>query len=178
MLAATLLLTYEDEEQAFWVLHCIVERLLPDDFFAPSLLGSRADQLVLADLVAAHLPKIAQHLAALQVDLTALTFGWFLSLFTDCLPVETLFRVWDVLFVEGHDVLFRVALAVLKLNEAEICGCESVGDLFSAIGGMTSRLWSADKLVALQHSFKQAVRAKDVQALTEKRTAELQEMDE
>ncbi|CAK9779640.1 TBC-domain-containing protein [Cutaneotrichosporon oleaginosum] len=179
MLAATLLLTYEDEEQAFWVLHCIVERLLPPDFFAPSLLGSRADQLVLSDLVSTHLPKIAAHLSALQVDLTALTFGWFLSLFTDCLPVETLFRVWDVLFVEGHDVLFRVALAVLRLNEAEICACESVGDLFSAIGGMTSRLWSAEKLIAMQHGFKQGVKAKDVASLTEKRTAELVgEMDD
>ncbi|GMK58448.1 hypothetical protein CspeluHIS016_0504800 [Cutaneotrichosporon spelunceum] len=179
MLTATLLLTYEDEEQAFWVLHCIIERVLPPDFYAPSLLGSRADQLVLSDLVTAHLPKISQHLTALGVDLTALTFGWFLSLFTDCLPVETLFRVWDVLLVEGHDVLFRVALAVLKLNEAEICACESVGDLFSAIGGMTSRLWSADKLVSLQHGFKRAVQAKGVLALTEKRTAELQgDMDD
>ncbi|BEI79922.1 hypothetical protein CcaverHIS002_0104510 [Cutaneotrichosporon cavernicola] len=178
MLTATLLLTYEDEEQAFWVLHCIIERLLPADFYSPSLLGSRADQLVLSDLVTAHLPKISQHLAALGVDLTALTFGWFLSLFTDCLPVETLFRVWDVLLVEGHDVLFRVALAVLKLNEADICACESVGDLFSAIGGITSRLWSADKLVSLQHGFKRAVQTKDVLALTEKRTTELQgEMD-
>lgn len=166
-------------EQAFWVLHCIIERLLPADYYAPSLLGSRADQLVLADLVTQHLPRVANHLANLGVDLTALTFGWFLSLFTDCLPVETLFRVWDVLFVEGHDVLFRVAIAILKLNEAEICACESVGDLFGAISGMTSRLWSADKLVALQHSFKQAIRRNDVQALMDKHAAALQgEMDD
>lgn len=160
-------------EQAFWVLHCIVERLLPPDYYAPSLLGSRADQLVLTDLVAQHLPRLAAHLTSLGIDLTALTFGWFLSLFTDCLPVETLFRVWDVLFVEGHDVLFRVAIAILKLNEAEIIACESVGDLFGAISGMTSRLWSADKLVALQHSYKQAIRRSEVQSLTEKYVVEL-----
>ena len=54
------------------------------------------------------------------MDLSSITFGWFLSLFTDCLPVEvssnayqvgianiqTLFRVWDVFFVEGHDVSY------------------------------------------------------------------------
>lgn len=161
------------------MLHCIVERLLPADYYAPSLLGSRADQLVLTDLVAQHLPRVSAHLTGLGIDLTALTFGWFLSLFTDCLPVETLFRVWDVLFVEGHDVLFRVAIAILKLNEAEICACDSVGDLFGAISGMTSRLWSADKLVALQHSFKQGIRHSEVQTLMEKHTAGLQgEMDE
>lgn len=173
MLAATLLLTYTDEEQAFWVLHCMVERLLPPDYYAPSLLGSRADQAVLADLVATHVPRVTAHLAKLGVDLTVITFGWFLSLFTDCLPVETLFRVWDVLFVEGHDVVFRVALAILKLNEAELVACEGVSELFAVVSGMTGRLWSADKLVALQHGFKAAVR-REVGPLREVRTAELQ----
>lgn len=60
-----------------------------------------------------------------------------------------MFRIWDVFFVEGHDTLFRVALAILKLNEAEICLTESAGDLFVFVSGMTSRLWAADKLIAV-----------------------------
>lgn len=88
MLAATLLLTHADEEQAFWALSAMIDRLLPTDFYSPSLLASRADQLVLADLVEAHLPRISATLSELGVDLASITFGWFLSLFTDCLPVE------------------------------------------------------------------------------------------
>jgi hypothetical protein len=145
----------------------MIERLLPADFYSPSLVGSRADQAALADLVVQHVPRVAVHFAELGVDLTSVTFGWFLSLFTDCLPVETLFRVWDVFFVEGHAVLFRVAVAVLKLNEAELCATDSVPDLFTFIGGMTARLWSADKLIALQHSYRSAMRDADVQALVE-----------
>lgn len=93
----------------------LIDKLLPADFYAPSLLASRADQRVLQELVAQYIPKLDQHLISLGVDLASVTFGWFLSLFTDCLPVEvgpgaciadvqTLFRVWDVFFVEGHDV--------------------------------------------------------------------------
>lgn len=88
MLAATLLLTHTEEEQAFWVLSCMIDRMLPRDFYTPTLLGSRVDQMVLQDLVSAHLPKVASHLKELGVDLASITFGWFLSLFTDCLPVE------------------------------------------------------------------------------------------
>ena len=88
MLAATLLLTHTEEEQAFWVLCCMIDRMLPQDYYTPTLLGSRAVQLVLQDLVTVHLPKIAGHLGELGVDLASITFGWFLSLFTDCLPVE------------------------------------------------------------------------------------------
>lgn len=174
MLAATLLLTHTDEEQAFWVLHCIIERLLPQDYYTPTLLGSRADQRALADLVAQHVPRVAAHLDKLQVDLASVTFGWFLSLFTDCLPVETLFRVWDVFFVEGHDVLFRVAIAILKINETDLLACDSVGDLFTFISGMTSRLWGADKLIALQHSYKSVIRHADIQALYDKAVVGLQ----
>jgi hypothetical protein len=152
----------------------MIERLLPADYYSPSLEGSRADQLALADLVTQHVPRVAFHLNALGVDLTSVTFGWFLSLFTDCLPVETLFRVWDVFFVEGHAVLFRVAIAILKLNEAELCATESVTDLFSFISGMTSRLWGADKLIALQHSYKSAMRDPAIQALVERYAGELQ----
>jgi len=113
MLAATLLLTHTDEgecdtaaplpearlscssgrarliaEQAYWTLLAIVERLLPPTFFSPTLLASRADQAVLAELVKQLLPKVHDKLANLGVDLASVTFGWFLSLFTDCLPVE------------------------------------------------------------------------------------------
>ncbi|OWZ43504.1 hypothetical protein C351_02880 [Cryptococcus neoformans c8] len=168
MVAATLLLTHSDEEQAFWILICIIDRLLPANYFSPSLVGSRADQLVLSQIVAQILPKLHAHFLALGVDLASITFGWFLSLFTDCLPVETLFRVWDLFFVEGHDSIFRVAIAILKINEIEICNCKTVGDLFSFISTMTSRLWAADKLISLQHNFKPIIRHTDIAARCEK----------
>lgn len=90
LVASTLLLVFADEEEAFWVLCAIIERILPEDFFAPSLLPSRACPLVLLDFVKEHLPKLYAHLRDLGVDLTAICFSWFLSLFTDCLPVEVI----------------------------------------------------------------------------------------
>jgi len=88
LVTSTLLLVFANEEDAFWVLCAIIERILPEDFFAPSLLPSRACPLVLLDFVKEHLPKLYAHLTVLGVDLTAICFSWFLSLFTDCLPVE------------------------------------------------------------------------------------------
>ena len=88
LVASTLLLVHADEEEAFWVLAALVERILPDGFFSPTLLPSRACPLVLLDYVQEGMPKLAAHLAALSIDLPAICFSWFLSLFTDCLPVE------------------------------------------------------------------------------------------
>lgn len=88
LVTSTLLLVHADEEEAFWVLAAIIERLLPEDFFSPSLLPSRACPLVLLDYVQELTPKLHAHLTDLGVDLGAICFSWFLSLFTDCLPVE------------------------------------------------------------------------------------------
>lgn len=92
LVTSTLLLVYGNEEEAFWVLSAIIERILPGDFFSPSLLVSRACPMVLMDFVRDHLSTLHSHLTELGVDLPAICFSWFLSLFTDCLPVEVCFQ--------------------------------------------------------------------------------------
>lgn len=150
LITSTLLLVHADEEEAFWTLCAIVERLLPEDFFSPTLLPSRACPLVLLDYVQEHLPKLHAHLKQLEVDLAAICFSWFLSLFTDCLPVETLFRVWDVFLVDGLDVLFRVALAILRSNELELLKCKSIPAVYVALENLPTRMWEAEKLLQLE----------------------------
>lgn len=88
MVAAMLLLIYEDEELAYWTFVSLIQNLLPKDWFTPSLQGSMTEQAVLADLVLEFLPKTDAHFAELGLELSAVTFGWMLSLFTSCLPIE------------------------------------------------------------------------------------------
>ena len=42
---------------------------------------------------------------------------WFICLYSEVLPVETVLRIWDAIFYEGNKILFRVALGLLKLNQ-------------------------------------------------------------
>src|SRR5258707_940237 len=118
LVASTLLLVHADEEEAFWVLAALVERILPEGFFSPTLLPSRACPLVLLDYVQEYMPKLAAHLAELGVDLPAICFSWFLSLFTDCLPVEVtccFSLVFVVLTVVKRGVFFFFLLCFLAV---------------------------------------------------------------
>lgn len=173
LITSTILLVHADEEDAFWMLAAIVEKILPEDFFSPSLLPSRACPLVLLDYVVEHLPKLHTHLMELEIDLGAICFSWFLSLFTDCLPVEvrfllklkmptwtdylphfnaqTLFRVWDVFLVDGLDVLFRLAFGILRKNEQELLACESIPAVYVALESLPTRMWEADKLLQVRN---------------------------
>ncbi|KAI0636302.1 TBC-domain-containing protein [Trametes polyzona] len=176
LVTSTLLLVHADEEEAFWVLAAIIERILPEDFFSPSLLSSRACPLVLLDYVRDLMPKLSAHLNELGVDLGAICFSWFLSLFTDCLPVETLFRVWDVFMVDGMDVLFRIAFAILRTNEQELMRCSSIPAVYVALESLPNRMWEADKLLQAEAELRSTIIHADIVKRREAHIAQLREV--
>ncbi|KAJ5894843.1 hypothetical protein N7495_006534 [Penicillium taxi] len=96
LIAASLLLIMPTAEDAFWILTSMIEIILPQHYYDHGLLASRADQVVLRQYISDLLPKLSAHLEELGIELEALTFQWFLSVFTDCLSAEALYRVWDV----------------------------------------------------------------------------------
>ncbi|KAL4779538.1 hypothetical protein BJX76DRAFT_340451 [Aspergillus varians] len=96
LIAASLLLITPTAEDTFWLLTSMIEVILPKHYYDHGLLASRADQVVLRQYISQVLPKLSDHLDSLGVELEALTFQWFLSVFTDCLSAEALYRVWDV----------------------------------------------------------------------------------
>ncbi|KAI9893366.1 MAG: hypothetical protein M1814_006662 [Vezdaea aestivalis] len=168
LIAASLLLALPSAEDAFWILCAVVETLLPPRYYDASLLASRADQLVLRRYVRELLPALDKHLDGLGVALEALTFQWFLSLFTDCLSAEALYRVWDVLLCEPAgspgSFLFHVALALLKLNERQLLGCDTPAKAYGYINHeITNHAISIDGLVQASEALKKVVKKADVE---------------
>ncbi|KAI1471152.1 TBC-domain-containing protein [Daldinia caldariorum] len=166
LIAANLLLIMPSAEDAFWVFVSIIERILPQGYYDHSLMASRADQHVLRQYVSQILPKLSQHLDALSIELEALTFQWFLSVFTDCLSAEALFRVWDVVLCinDGSTFLFQVALALLKLNERQLLQCDTPAAIYTYINHqMTNHAISIDGLIQASEGLRRVVRREDVE---------------
>ncbi|KAL7623714.1 hypothetical protein AAE478_005267 [Parahypoxylon ruwenzoriense] len=166
LIAANLLLIMPSAEDAFWVFVSIIERILPQGYYDHSLMASRADQQVLRLYVGQVLPKLSQHLEALSIELEALTFQWFLSVFTDCLSAEALFRVWDVVLCinDGSTFLFQVALALLKLNEQQLLQCDTPAAIYTYINHqMTNHAISIDGLIQASEGLRRVVRREDVE---------------
>ncbi|OQS06072.1 hypothetical protein THRCLA_01868 [Thraustotheca clavata] len=136
---AAVLLVYMGEEEAFWVLACIIEDLVPE-YHTKSMLGSRVDQYVFQALVTQKLPHVAHHLNQLNVHLTPLTFKWFLCLFVNTLPLETTLRIWDVFFSEGSKVIHRIGLTLLKLHADAILACDEAFDVYEVLKFSTESL--------------------------------------
>ncbi|KAG9242830.1 rab-GTPase-TBC domain-containing protein [Calycina marina] len=167
LITACLLLIMPTAEDAFWMLASIIEKILPNNYYDNSLLASRADQQVLQQYVAEILPKLSTHLHDLSIELEALSFQWFLSVFTDCLSAEALFRVWDVLFCtnDGSTFLFQVALALLKLNEQQLLQCSTTASIYTYLNHqMTNHAISIDGLIQASEGLRKVVKREEVES--------------
>lgn len=171
LITANLLLIMPSAEDAFWILATIVEQILPQGYYDHSLMSSRADQQVLRQYVSTVLPKLSAHLDLLSIELEALTFQWFLSVFTDCLCAEALFRVWDVVLCtnDGSTFLFQVALALLKLNESNLLQCDTPAGVYTYINHhMTEHAISIDGLMQASEGLRRVVKREDAEQRRDK----------
>ena len=105
-IAGLLYLTTRDEDSSFWLLKVLCERILPD-YYTQSMPGLLTDLKVLARLARREVPAVAAHIERLQMPWALFCSKWFVCLYCEVLPVETVLRVWDTVFYEGSKILFR-----------------------------------------------------------------------
>lgn len=80
--------------------------------------------------------KLIRYVMIPGLPWAVITTKWFVCLFAEVLPIETVLRIWDCLFYEGSKILFRVCITLIKSNRATILSCNdftSLAECFKAI---------------------------------------------
>lgn len=146
---AAIALLFLNEEDAFWCLVAIIERLMPGGYYKPSLIDAHVDQRVLKDLLLIKLPRLHAHLETHSIDLSMFTFGWFLTVFVDEAPVPMYLRIWDAFLFEGNKVLFRFALAFLKDAESDLLGLQDSLSIHCHLRLIGQRITSVSRIAEI-----------------------------
>ena len=138
-IVAAALLIFASEEQAFFLLGALCDRLLPG-YYSKDMYGTLLDQKVFEALVEKTMPVLWEHLLKSDVNLSVVSLPWFLSLYINSMPLVFAFRVLDVFFLEGPKVLFQVGLAILRINGEELLDVSDDGSFISILKHYFSRL--------------------------------------
>ncbi|XP_024359488.1 uncharacterized protein [Physcomitrium patens] len=145
---AALLLLLMPEEDAFWTLTSLIDGYF-EGYYTEKMAEAQIDQLVFASLVFDHIPELADHLKAVDVEVSWFSGAWFLSIFVNVLPWESVLRVWDVLLYEGdRSMLFRTAMALLKTHADELIQRDNEGVL-SLLQSMGETAFDSNELIIL-----------------------------
>lgn len=135
-IAGYLLIITRDEEKSFWLMEALLGRILPD-YYTPAMLGLKTDQEVLGELVKLKAPGVWQAMGQQNVMWSLVVSRWFICLYIDVLPVETVLRIWDCLFYEGSKILFRVALTLILHDQVVIQQAPSLPDICQSFKDVT-----------------------------------------
>ncbi|CAB5186600.1 unnamed protein product [Rhizophagus irregularis] len=108
-IVASAILIYMSEEQAFWTLSVLCDRLIPG-YYSTSMYGAILDQIIFEHYVQNKMPLLYEHFQNVDVQLSVACLPWFLSLYINSMPLLFAFRVLDCFFMEGPRVLFQIGL--------------------------------------------------------------------
>ncbi|GAA5867063.1 hypothetical protein JCM3774_004375 [Rhodotorula dairenensis] len=118
-----LLLNMPDEE-AFCVLVRLMNAYDLRSHYTPNMPGLQLRLFQFDRLVEELVPSVFLHLLRQGVKSSMYASQWFLTLFGYRLPLELVSSVFDLVFAEGVEALFRFAVALLKRNEAYLLTLE------------------------------------------------------
>ncbi|KNC97518.1 uncharacterized protein SPPG_09430 [Spizellomyces punctatus DAOM BR117] len=160
---AGMMLMHMPPEESFWLLVSTLEKHLKN-FFTPVLLQLRMDAAVFEVLLHKTSKRLAVHLDKQEVPPLMYITQWFLTLYTTTLPWDTVLRVWDMLYCEGVKPLFRIGLAILRVNRDTLLKqCPTNAEILSLLLHLPRDKLEADHLV--EASLRVKIRRADIDHL-------------
>ncbi|XP_016048139.1 ecotropic viral integration site 5 protein homolog isoform X3 [Erinaceus europaeus] len=124
-----LLLMQMPEEEAF----CVFVKLMQDyrlrELFKPSMAELGLCMYQFECMIQEHLPELFVHFQSQSFHTSMYASSWFLTIFLTTFPLPVATRIFDIFMSEGLEIVFRVGLALLQMNQAELMQLDMEGML-------------------------------------------------
>ncbi|XP_026825677.1 TBC1 domain family member 1 isoform X2 [Ooceraea biroi] len=126
---AGVLLLHMAEDQAFFLLRHLMFRRGLRKLYLPDMAALQLHLYQLSRLLHDRLPAIYNHFDKHEVSPTLYAAPWLLTLFASQFPLGFVTRVFDLLFLESSEVLFRVSVALLEEHQDQLLCCDSFEEI-------------------------------------------------
>lgn len=90
---------------------------------------------------------------------------WLICLFCEVLPVETVLRIWDVMFAEGYKIIFRTALAIIFTLKDDIMKTTDINEIADLFRNVAKDARMLDCHTFLKSMFKINLKRRDIDTL-------------
>ncbi|OQR68136.1 TBC1 domain family member 4-like [Tropilaelaps mercedesae] len=123
------LLLHLTEEEAFQLLKHIMVHLGFRQLYLPSMEGVQVQLYQLWRLLHDIHNDLYIHLERFEMEPALYATPWFLTLFASHFPMELVVRIFDLIFLQGAEVVIKVALAVLVVHKEQLLTCMGFEEL-------------------------------------------------
>uniref|UniRef100_A0A8C0X3A2 TBC1 domain family member 4 n=2 Tax=Castor canadensis TaxID=51338 RepID=A0A8C0X3A2_CASCN len=122
---AGVLLLHMSEDQAFEMLKFLMYDLGFRKQYRPDMMSLQIQMYQLSRLLHDYHRDLYNHLEENEISPSLYAAPWFLTLFASQFPLGFVARVFDMIFLQGTEVIFKVALSLLSSQETLIMECEN-----------------------------------------------------
>jgi len=163
-IAGLILIVTKNEPSTFWLLKHLVENVAPE-YHTRTMFGLQRDIYVITELVRRREPLINEKVNELGIPWAVILTKWLICLFAEVLPVETVLRVWDVMFAEGYKIIFRAALAIIFTLKKDIMEANDLTVLAELFRNCAKDPRMLDCHAFLESMFKIKLKRRDIDVL-------------
>lgn len=122
-----LLLMQMPEEEAFCVFVRLMQEYRLRELFKPSMAELGLCIYQFEYMLQEQLPDLNTHFRSQSFHTSMYASSWFLTLFLTTFPLPVATRVFDIFMYEGLEIVFRVGLALLQVNQMELMQLDMEG---------------------------------------------------
>lgn len=143
-----LLLMHMSEEESFWTLRAMMTSSKYElrGLFLKGMRRVHMSLYVFDGVYKRQLRRLKRHLDGVGLPSSLFATEWIMCLFSNCLHVDLVRPVWDAFFNEGWKIIYRVGVAMLKINSKALLKLDlQAANLF--IRGMTKKFTDFDAVL-------------------------------
>lgn len=92
------------------------------------------------------LPELWEYFEEEKIDPRSYVYEWIMTIYTRALPMNVAKRVWDLFFIDGFPLLFKTALAILKIIKDKII-YSNIEDVMNTLKSTQSTILDEELLI-------------------------------
>ena len=163
--AGALVNLIDNEEKCFWIFLCFIDNIKLNLLYLKNMPDFLIRVYQLKKLIEFYFPKLGNHLKRNHINIDLFFSKWLLTIFSNYLPFDVLYKVWDVFIIDKWKALFKFCMILLYFMKEKLMKMDL--NLFSQY------FRSNELLTSL--SFEEIIKHYDEYKITNKKLKELRE---
>ena len=164
-IAGALVNLIDDEEKSFWIFLCFIDNIQLNLLYLRNMPDFLIRVYQLKKLIEFYLPKLGNHLKRNQINLDLFFSKWLLTIFSNYLPFDVLYKVWDVFIIDKWKALFKFCMILLDFMKEKLMKMD--------LNSFSQYFRSSELLTSL--SFEEIIKHYNEYKITNKKLKELRE---
>ena len=164
-IAGALVNLIDDEEKSFWIFLFFIDNIQLNLLYLRNMPDFLIRVYQLKKLIEFYLPKLGNHLKRNQINLDLFFSKWLLTIFSNYLPFDVLYKVWDVFIIDKWKALFKFCMILLDFMKEKLMKMD--------LNSFSQYFRSSELLTSL--SFEEIIKHYNEYKITNKKLKELRE---